>query len=286
MRGKAVLDVGCGTGVLSMLCARAGARVVYAVEASGMATAARRIVEANGLSHVVQVHQGLVEDVVLPEKVDVLVSEWMGFYLLNEGMLDSVLAARDAHLKAGGVLLPPVARLLLAPVQLDRSELDFWKSPVEGFDMRALVDAADAEAQGSPLLTPLPPGALLCAPVVVATLDVATVQSAQLDCVELRAQCVVNAGVDGVCVWFDCPPFLDTSPAAPPTHWGQTTLRVGARRGGRANQPLEVELVLVRMQGRSYEALLHVAGYDGHEVECECVTCQVVRGTTFGAAPE
>ncbi len=83
---------------------------------------------------------------MLPEPVDVIVSEWMvrshpqththtntsvdmhaqGFYLLNEGMLDSVLAARDRWLRPGGLMLPQRARILLAPVRIDTSAVDFW----------------------------------------------------------------------------------------------------------------------------------------------------------------
>ncbi|XP_021921823.1 LOW QUALITY PROTEIN: protein arginine N-methyltransferase 6-like [Zootermopsis nevadensis] len=67
-----------------------------------------------------QVLKQRVEDVTLPggEKVDVIVSEWMGFYLLHEGMLDSVLHARDVHLKAGGKLFPEKAELWCAPCSL------------------------------------------------------------------------------------------------------------------------------------------------------------------------
>jgi hypothetical protein len=49
-----------------------------------------------------QVIKGKMEEVELPEKVDIIVSEWMGFYLLHESMLDSVLYARDKWLNEGG----------------------------------------------------------------------------------------------------------------------------------------------------------------------------------------
>lgn len=56
-----------------------------------------------------------VEDVVLPEKVDVIVSEWMGFYLLHEAMLESVIVARDRFLKPTGVIFPESATLYSSP---------------------------------------------------------------------------------------------------------------------------------------------------------------------------
>lgn len=56
-----------------------------------------------------------MEEVELPEKVDVIISEWMGFYLFHESMLPSVLHARDAWLAPGGVVLPSRCTLLGAP---------------------------------------------------------------------------------------------------------------------------------------------------------------------------
>lgn len=78
-----VLDVGCGTGILSMFCARAGAKKVYAVDASEVAFKAERNVKENGLENVVQVIRGKVEELGgrITEKVDVIVSEWMGYFL-------------------------------------------------------------------------------------------------------------------------------------------------------------------------------------------------------------
>lgn len=48
-----------------------------------------------------------VEEAKLPvEKVDIIISEWMGYFLLYEGMLDSVIAARKKYLKPDGYLMP------------------------------------------------------------------------------------------------------------------------------------------------------------------------------------
>lgn len=77
IRGRVVLDVGAGTGVLSLLAARAGAARVYAVEASGIVVELQKIVSQNGFGDVITVLHGRAEDVELPEQVDVCVSEWM-----------------------------------------------------------------------------------------------------------------------------------------------------------------------------------------------------------------
>lgn len=124
--GKVVLDVGAGTGILSIFAAKAGAKQVFAVEATDMAVRARKIVEANGLGEVIHVLQGTVESVELPCKVDVIVSEWMGYILLRESMLDSVLVARDRFLKPGGSMFPSHATLYLAPIGQLKALEDKW----------------------------------------------------------------------------------------------------------------------------------------------------------------
>ena len=51
---------------------------------------------------------------LLAFQVDIIISEWMGYFLLRESMLDSVLVARDRFLKPGGALYPSHARLYIA----------------------------------------------------------------------------------------------------------------------------------------------------------------------------
>lgn len=65
---QAVLDVGTGSGILAIWCAQAGARKVYAVEATKMADHARDLVKGNGVEDIVEVIEGSMEDVILPEK--------------------------------------------------------------------------------------------------------------------------------------------------------------------------------------------------------------------------
>lgn len=95
MQNKIVLDVGCGTGILSMFAAKAGAKHVYGVDMSGIVENAKKIIEVNNLSDKITIIRGKVEDIQLPvEHVDIIISEWMGYCLFYESMLDTVLFAR------------------------------------------------------------------------------------------------------------------------------------------------------------------------------------------------
>ncbi|KAG6662412.1 protein arginine N-methyltransferase PRMT10-like [Carya illinoinensis] len=116
-QGKTVLDVGTGSGILAIWSAQAGARKVYAVEATKMSEHARVLVKANNFEDVVEVIEGSMEEVTLPEKVDVIISEWMGYFLLRESMFDSVICARDRWLKPTGIMYPSHARMWVAPIR-------------------------------------------------------------------------------------------------------------------------------------------------------------------------
>ena len=156
VNGARVLDVGCGTGILSMFAARGGASAVVGVDgAAPMAACARANVAHNGVDDTVVVVQGKVEELIKDGKIpggansyDVLVSEWMGYGLLFESMLDTVIAARDAMLKPGGAVLPDVATIHVAGFSRNATSQPFWDD-VYGFEMPAVQ--ADLREEASKL---------------------------------------------------------------------------------------------------------------------------------------
>jgi len=98
-----VLDIGCGTGILSIFASRAGAKHVYGIEFADIANYADKVIEVNKLSDKITIIKSKVEEAVLPvNKVDIIISEWMGYFLLYESMLDTVLFARDKWLEKDG----------------------------------------------------------------------------------------------------------------------------------------------------------------------------------------
>ena len=91
---------------------------VYGVDMSGIVEQARTIVSQNGLADSVTIIRGKIEEIQLPvEKVDVIISEWMGYCLFYESMLDTVLYARDKWLAPTGLMFPDKATLYVCAIE-------------------------------------------------------------------------------------------------------------------------------------------------------------------------
>lgn len=256
---KVVLDVGTGSGILAIWAAQAGAKHVYAVEATFMATHARTLIEANGLKDKITVIQSSIEDVELPEKVDVIISEWMGYFLLRESMFDSVIVARDKWMKPGGAMYPSHATMSLSlikshkalqKVQEMQQSLQVWDEFVEttkenyGVDMSALTSEYEAEQEDFFMNTSawvdIHPSQELCAPFVLKEFDLNTATLKDIEKLSCEFKLKMLGGAmqqqDAAAFagWFDVKfagskenpaeniVHLTTAPNANgSTHWGQ-----------------------------------------------------------------
>ncbi|TRY63454.1 hypothetical protein TCAL_00873 [Tigriopus californicus] len=298
-KDKTVMDIGAGTGILSMFCAQAGAQKVYAVEASAMATPLREIVVANQFMNTITVLEGKAEDIDLPNhaKVDIIVSEWMGFYLLHESMLDSVIAARDKHLAPHGIMMPSHARIWSAPVSMSdyfREKVDFWDN-VYGFKMpplKRLMLRSD-----KPEVDVIQPEQILSEPTLVAEFDLRWVETEEIKSVSQKRfiSATATGSFQGLALWFDCDfrPFvetewvtcatLSTSPSCPSTHWKQTIIVLPVSTDIEQDEVIGWSLTLTQTEGnaRHYAIQLEVLdpAVDEHPTPCGCqmAKCALIK---------
>ncbi|KPM05946.1 hypothetical protein NH340_JMT05298 [Sarcoptes scabiei] len=142
-KNKVVLDVGCGTAILCMFAIKAGAKHAIGIECSSIIDVAREIVADNNMSDKITLIKGKAEDIELPEeypKVDIIISEWMGYCLFYELMLSTVIFARDKWLKPNGMMFPDKACLYITAIedhQYKDEKINWWDN-VYGFNMSAV----------------------------------------------------------------------------------------------------------------------------------------------------
>lgn len=256
-----VMDVGCGTGILSLFAAQAGASKVIAVEASEkMASVASQIAKENGWlwgsssagkgedTGTIRVVRGMVEELdksinIPSHSIDVLLSEWMGYCLLYETMLDSVLYARDKWLKPGGAMLPDTATIYVAGFGKGGTSIPFWED-VYGFNMSCIGKEVVEDSAKFPIVDVVDSRDIMTNAVVIQNFDLMTVKPDELDFttsfeLELKPEHATKTQSTptwccGVVLWFETgftsrfckelPTVLSTSPYTPKTHWSQTIL--------------------------------------------------------------
>ena len=112
--GSVVVDIGAGTGVMSLLACRFGARRVYAIEPDNVIHIARQNAAANNLADRIEFIQDLSTNVNLPLRADVVVSDLRGILPLFQKHIPSIVHAREHLLASGGVLIPGEDSLWMA----------------------------------------------------------------------------------------------------------------------------------------------------------------------------
>ncbi|XP_038636866.1 protein arginine N-methyltransferase 8-B isoform X2 [Scyliorhinus canicula] len=228
-KDKTVLDVGSGTGILAMFAARAGARKVFGIECSSISDYSEKIIKANHLDNIITIFNGKVEEVELPvDKVDIIISEWMGYSLFYESMLNTVIFARDKWLKPGGLMFPDRATLYIVAIE-DRQYKDFkihWWENVYGFDMTCIRNVAIKE----PLVDIVDPKQVVTNACLIKEVDIYNVKTEDLSfistfCLQVQRNEYIHALVTYFNIEFTkChkKTGFSTAPDAPYTHWKQT----------------------------------------------------------------
>jgi len=239
--GDRVVDLGAGLGILGFMALRAGAAHVDAIEQTDSIELAKRLAERNGFADRMTFHRANSKDVELSEPADVLLSETLGSFGVEENTLDFFADARRL-LKPEGRMLPRALRLWLVPVEQQEPRLDFWRD-VAGFDFSPALDELSSRMS----TTTVAIEDFLALPQVYQDIDLRTNDRRELSNTLLFR--VLRAGrIHGVAGWFQvnlCPVVaFSTGPDSAPTHWKQAFFPL--------RQPIEVRA------GDHFEATLRL----------------------------
>ncbi|KAL7694392.1 putative protein arginine N-methyltransferase, S-adenosyl-L-methionine-dependent methyltransferase [Plasmopara halstedii] len=275
-RDKVVLDVGTGSGILAFFAIKAGARKVYAVELSAMAECARELVAANGLHDRITVIKGKMEEVQLPEPVDIVVSEPMGFFLVHERMLETFVSAgkRWRSPSPSFKMFPSIGTMFMSPFSDDTiyreqmAKVAFWQQKdFYGVNLSSLRGRAVANHFSQPVVGYFSPNILLSSRYAEHVIDFAEVTKEQLDTFDFPFHFVVErtAIMHGLGCWFtvdflgsDARVVLSTSPHDAGTHWYQCRLLLSTPIAVNASQKISGNLHFVANKKFSYNIDLEV----------------------------
>uniref|UniRef100_A0A2K6L203 Protein arginine N-methyltransferase 3 n=1 Tax=Rhinopithecus bieti TaxID=61621 RepID=A0A2K6L203_RHIBE len=217
-KDKVVLDVGCGTGILSMFAAKAGAKKVLGVDQSEILYQAMDIIRLNKLEDTITLIKGKIEEVHLP-----------GYFLLFESMLDSVLYAKNKYLAKGGSVYPDICTISLVAVSDVNKHADriaFWDD-VYGFKMSCMKKAVIPEA----VVEVLDPKTLISEPCGIKHIDCHTTSISDLEFssdftlkITKTSMCTAIAGYFDIYFEKNCHNrvVFSTGPQSTKTHWKQT----------------------------------------------------------------
>jgi SAM-dependent methyltransferase len=222
-----VLDLGSGLGIHGLMAAKMGARHVYLVEPTEVVRAAEMLARENGLQNRITCIQGLIEEVELPEKVDLIISVFTGNFLLEEDLLPSLFYARDRYLKPGGNLVPDRGTMSVAPVTLEgifNKHIESWSQPNQELDFSMLRKYAANHTYYDDYSSK--EYVRLGGPERLLELDFSTAKYAAC-----QSAVSIEVSKNGLCHgflgWFEARmgnEWLSTAPDAEKTHWSQVYL--------------------------------------------------------------
>ncbi len=265
---KVVVEVGCGSGVLSLFAAQAGARRVIAIEESAIADLARRMFETNGFGDVIELRLGNSRDIELDEPADVIIHEILGVDPLVENLLPLIEDARQRLLRPGGRLLPQ--RLEICCRGLELEDVPYRDKPrllseAHEFDGLYGVDfspyrALLAELEPHHFLPPISGGQgtfghkVLSEEHKLLDIDLHCIDSALDGRIDVPLR-IANAGsLAGLVLYFrahlDSRSQLTTSPFAPRTHWGWDVRRLVRRLPVAAGDEVMLSVEVERWMGK------------------------------------
>jgi predicted RNA methylase len=229
--GHTVLDVGCGTGILSYFAAGTKCGKIYAVDNSEFIETARETARRSGLDEKIEFFRTDIFKFRPPHKVDVVIHEQIGEYIWDEGMVKKTAFVRESFLKRGGSFIPRTMKLFMAPVNFYSAfeqSLDFWNQKPYGIDFSAVGERVFTQkikrAMCPSSLDLKDRRAFLCRAKQVHAIDFMTVSSIPRE-IPTSFNLKKEQKLTGMCLYFtaraDDLSSFSTAPGKSLSNWGQ-----------------------------------------------------------------
>jgi protein arginine N-methyltransferase 1 len=259
-----VADIGAGTGLLGLMASKLGAKEVFLFETAEVAGVAAQVLKANRAKncHLIPCHSTEFDDRL---SADVIVSETLGNYALEENIIGTLADARSRFLKPGGAIVPSQIAQYVSPVVSARidDELRAWGRIGHGLDL----GPAQMMTLNNAYVRLVQPSELLDDGASAVAWDAVDLRRETRAKRKGRAEWRVAkpATVFGFAVWWTAELVagvsLSTAPASPRTHWEQLYFPLTRPVQVKAREQIAIEL----RSNSSEEAGTHLAWTAVHE---------------------
>ncbi|MBF0473334.1 MAG: 50S ribosomal protein L11 methyltransferase [Nitrospirae bacterium] len=266
--GDIVVDLGAGLGILTFMALKAGAKRVYAIEKTDSIRLAMQVAEVNGLAdRIIFINNNSME-VKIPEKADIIISETLGCFAVDENTLQFIIDARDRFLKPDGLLLPHRLSLYIAPVEIAviNNRMNFWKD-LYGINFSPALDELSGKLQYQQIKT----SEIAADPQLYYEIDLYKIVLPTITN-QLTFTIVRKAQIQGLGGWFsaelDKDISIKTAPWEKKTHWKQAFF------------PLKTPVNVIK--GDQMKMSLTISGavsdIDGAKIDYSCWFSQLEQG--------
>jgi SAM-dependent methyltransferase len=240
-----VLDLGTGSGILSFFACEAGARRVFAVDATHSADLAAFLTRQLGYSDRIDVIHAHSTKIELPEPADLLVTETLGAFGFNEHILSSVIDARARLLRPGAAIIPQRIELAVVPVEAPavfERHVSFWRKEQFGLDLSPLA----VFASNAMYVANVDAAAFLASPATVISTDLAPISSANANVSGRAYFTTARSGLlCGFSGWFRAtlaPGIELSNEVAGTTSWEHVFMPLESPMSIEQGTPIDIEL--------------------------------------------
>lgn len=265
-KDKIVMEIGSGTGIFSMLAIKAGAKHVYAWEPSTMSIYSKQAIIDNNLQDKITILTCELEEIQLPEKVDIIFSFFFGFGLLLQSLYPSFLRAKTLFLAENGITIPSKIDFFIAPkAKLIMQPKSYWDSDVYGYNYKSANELGNSCVETILLYE----GKMISQPIIYKSISPAQSDGNTDVSGDFSFEVTKDDVFDGFVSWFDIyfpksngTAMFSTSPSSPHTSFYQLGFplhkKINVKVGDKINGSIKTTFISPNMRPLLYEILYSI----------------------------